>query len=261
MSLNKPEHSKTWLPNSMEQSPWEANIHSASQEISSRRFITVFTRARHWSLFRARCIQVHAFPPWFSKANVKLSLYLTMHHPMKTYWRSEVIVPRILDLCTRWRWVVNFTPLPLYLQGKNPWYPLERIHSNIIFPSMSRSSKWSLPFRFCNLNIACISHLSHACYMPRSSHPPWLEHPNIWWSVQVMKLPTMQSSSASRYFIPLRYKYHSQHPVLKHNPCSSLDVRNQISHPYKQHVPIWSEAGGPKPVWTRWRREKNLCHM
>jgi len=47
------------LTNSTEQSPsWEANSHSGSQEIprlyGTRRFITVFPRARHWSLSSAR---------------------------------------------------------------------------------------------------------------------------------------------------------------------------------------------------------------
>jgi hypothetical protein len=45
---------------------------------------------------------------------------------MKTYWGSEGIAPRILELGTRWRWVVSFTPRPLYLQSKSPWYPLDR---------------------------------------------------------------------------------------------------------------------------------------
>jgi hypothetical protein len=30
------------------------------------------------------------------------------------------------DLGTRWRWVVSLTPQPLYPQGKNPWYTLDR---------------------------------------------------------------------------------------------------------------------------------------
>jgi len=30
-----------------------------------------------------------------------------------------------LTFSTRWRWVVSFTPRPLYLQRKRPWYPLE----------------------------------------------------------------------------------------------------------------------------------------
>jgi hypothetical protein len=39
---------------------------------------------------------------------------------------SGGIAPHIHDLGTRWRWVVSFTPLPLYPQGNSPWYPLER---------------------------------------------------------------------------------------------------------------------------------------
>jgi hypothetical protein len=31
-----------------------------------------------------------------------------------------------LNLSTRWRWVVSFTPLPLYPRGKSPRYPLDR---------------------------------------------------------------------------------------------------------------------------------------
>jgi hypothetical protein len=34
---------------------------------------------------------------------VKLSLCLTKHHAMKTYWGSGGIASRILDLGTRWR--------------------------------------------------------------------------------------------------------------------------------------------------------------
>jgi hypothetical protein len=45
---------------------------------------------------------------------------------MKTYWGSGGIVPRIVDLGTRWRWVVSFTLRPLYPHGKSPWYPLDR---------------------------------------------------------------------------------------------------------------------------------------
>jgi hypothetical protein len=59
------------------------------------------------------------------KVKVKLSLRLTKHHEMKMYW-SGGIAPRILDLGTRWRWVVSFTTQPLCPQGKRPWYPLDR---------------------------------------------------------------------------------------------------------------------------------------
>jgi hypothetical protein len=55
----------------------------------------------------------------YMKVKVK-SLCLTKHRTMKTYWGSGCKAPRILDLGTRWRWVVSCTPRPLYLQGKSP---------------------------------------------------------------------------------------------------------------------------------------------
>jgi hypothetical protein len=51
---------------------------------------------------------------------------LTQHHAMKAYLGSGGIASRILDLGTRWRWMVSFTPLLLYLQGNGPWHPLDR---------------------------------------------------------------------------------------------------------------------------------------
>jgi hypothetical protein len=41
-------------------------------------------------------------------------------------WGSGCIDPYFLDLRTSWRWVVSFTPLPLYPQGKSSRYPLDR---------------------------------------------------------------------------------------------------------------------------------------
>jgi hypothetical protein len=52
---------------------------------------------------------------------------------MEEYWGSGGIAPRILDLGTRWRWVVSFTPRPLYPQeepliliGRRPGGPQSR---------------------------------------------------------------------------------------------------------------------------------------
>jgi hypothetical protein len=41
-------------------------------------------------------------------------------------WGSGCIDPHFLDLGTNWRWVVNFTPRPLYTWGKNHPCPLDR---------------------------------------------------------------------------------------------------------------------------------------
>jgi hypothetical protein len=56
-----------------------------------------------------------------------LSLCLTKYRTMKTCLRSGGIAPRILDLGTRWRWVVSFTPWPLYAQRKSPRYAQNRM--------------------------------------------------------------------------------------------------------------------------------------
>jgi hypothetical protein len=45
---------------------------------------------------------------------------------MKTYWGSVGIAPRIFNIGPRWRWVVSFTPWPLYPRRKSPQYPVDR---------------------------------------------------------------------------------------------------------------------------------------
>jgi hypothetical protein len=53
------------------------------------------------------------------------------------------------------------------------------------------------------ISVQCILHVR-----PTSSSSIWLS-----WSVQVMKLFIMQTSSASHHFLSLRSKYYPQHPV------------------------------------------------
>jgi hypothetical protein len=60
------------------------------------------------------------------KVKVKLSLCFNWAPRNEGVLGSGGIAPCILDLCTRWRWVVSFTPRRLYPQGKRPWYPLDR---------------------------------------------------------------------------------------------------------------------------------------
>jgi len=43
-----------------------------------------------------------------SKVYLKLSLCLTKHHSTKMYYRSGDRAPCILNLSTRWRWVVRW---------------------------------------------------------------------------------------------------------------------------------------------------------
>jgi hypothetical protein len=61
------------------------------------------------------------------RVRAKLSLCLTnytLRH--EGVWRTWCIDPHSLDLGISWRWVVSFTPRPLYPRGKSPRYPSDR---------------------------------------------------------------------------------------------------------------------------------------
>jgi len=76
------------------------------------------------------------------------SCALTEHHAMNAYWGSGGIDLCILELGTRWRWVVSLTIWSFYPQGKRPWYPLDRrlggpqglLCPNIILSALSSST-------------------------------------------------------------------------------------------------------------------------
>jgi hypothetical protein len=71
---------------------------------------------------------------------------------------------------------------------------------------------WTFPSKPFTLSL-----LSHTRCMAHLSLYPSFNLPNdIWGWVQIMKLPTVQLSSFSRYIISLRSKHYSQPPVLKH---------------------------------------------
>jgi hypothetical protein len=71
------------------------------------------------------------------------------HYAMKAY-RSGCIDPHCLDLGTSLRWVVNFTPLPLYPRGKSPRYPLDRRLGGPQSQSGRLGEENSRPFRDSN---------------------------------------------------------------------------------------------------------------
>jgi hypothetical protein len=57
---------------------------------------------------------------------VKLSLCFNWVPYHEGVLSSEGKAPCTLDLGTRWRWVISFTSLPIYPQGKSSWCPLDR---------------------------------------------------------------------------------------------------------------------------------------
>jgi hypothetical protein len=64
----------------------------------------------------------------------------------------------------------------------------------------------------------------------------------------------VQLSPFSHYFIHLRSKYSPQHPVLEHpHLSSSLNVRDQVSHPYKTtgRIMVLLEEATKFPKWQK----------
>jgi hypothetical protein len=71
---------------------------------------------------------------------------------VKAYWGSGGIAPHILGFGTRLRWVVSFTPRPLYFQEKSHWYPLDRrlgvdavVKRKILSPNRDSNTRSSSP--------------------------------------------------------------------------------------------------------------------
>jgi hypothetical protein len=81
----------------------------------------------------------------------------------------------ILDLSTKWRWVVSFTPRPLYPRGNRPQYPLNRR----LGEPQSRSGRCAIEKNF--LPVLGIEPGRPACIpsLYRLSYPGSLENPKV----------------------------------------------------------------------------------
>lgn len=84
------------------------------------------------------------------------------------------------------------------------------IHFNIILPSKPRSSKWSLPLKFFNENIVCISHLYHV-YLANFILTVLIL---IICGRKITKFLIMQFSSAPCWFLSLKSNYFPQDFVI-----------------------------------------------
>lgn len=67
-----------------------------------------------------------------------------------------------------------------------------------------KSCKWSFSFRFSDKTYICITHLSHAYYMPHLYDFSWFDNPNNFKSSQY-------TIFSSLLLLPLRLKYSSQY--------------------------------------------------
>jgi hypothetical protein len=109
-------------------------------------------------------------------------------------------------------------------------FTLFRIQLSIV-PSLARSFKQSLTFLHIFHQTFCMYfHVPHSCYMPHLSNYPWFAIPIIVCEeCEFMKLTIVLFVHPPSIMGP-----NIQHPVLKPlSVCSSLNVRDRVSHPYK----------------------------
>jgi len=76
-----------------------------------RCFRVWYFTCRHWNTINAVEIRSVKLTAYILPARTSLKPWSSPHH--KDIWWSGCIDPRVLNLGTRWRWVVSFTPRPL----------------------------------------------------------------------------------------------------------------------------------------------------
>jgi hypothetical protein len=109
-----------------------------------------------------------------------------------------------LDLFTSWRWVVSFTPRPLYPRGKSLQYPLDRKLSGPQSPWRSENS-W--PHRDPNSDLSVVQPVASRytdCAIPDPLLYQW-DMLNIW-SMELIEMTFKSSVRSSQEILRLRYK-------------------------------------------------------
>jgi hypothetical protein len=91
------------------------------------------------------------------------------------------------------------------------------------------------------------------CPMRATRSPPqspcFNYHINIWWRTQIMKLCTVQLSSASCSFVSLIFKYSPQHPVLRHPQFCVLSLMWETGFDIRTKQQVKLQFGGGGGWW------------
>jgi hypothetical protein len=128
---------------------------------------------------------------------------------------------------------------------------------------MPQSSEWSLSIWLSHQNLVHFYFLTHACHIPSLPYSPLFDLPyDIWWWVNIMKLPILQLFPLSCYFIQGPNICLSTLFSNTSSLFSSLNVRSQLSYPYKRTGRIivfyiltftfLDSSWEGKRLWTEW---------
>ena len=137
-----------------------------------------------------KCIKHETFPVIYELTPLsrvlleKLTGFPASREILRIFWNQKV----------QYRIHKSAPPFPVLgqISSVHPPSHFLKIHFNIIFSSISGSSKWSLFFRFPHQIAVWLSPVFHTCHMHRPSHSFWFDRPNsIWWGIQISKLLIM----------------------------------------------------------------------
>jgi hypothetical protein len=155
---------------------------------------------------------------------------------MKAYEGVDVYVdPHFLGLSTSWRWVVSFTPLPLYPRERAPgthfiggW-----VHPRASLDDMEKWKFFTLP----GLELP----LPLVVQPVASRHTAWaIPAPNYAWLWQSQEKPWSKSTEILKYKSNFRAGYRNERQIKPHSSWFSLNMIHILYLIVSSHI---EEAG------------------
>ena len=98
--------------------------------------------------------------------------------------------------------ICNISPLDPVLSNINPFTTFISCFSHT-YLNINSQFMSSLPFKFPDINVACLCHLFHACYMPCPASPQFSNTRGLYWTVQIMKFLIKQFPATPCQFLTL----------------------------------------------------------
>jgi hypothetical protein len=159
---------------------------------------------------------------------------------MKMYLASWGITPHILNLGTRWKWMVSFTPRPSYPRRWISWYPVDRrLGATQSRPGRGGEEKNLCPCRESNSNsiviVIIIIILQGIC----QSRPVPAQNFNFWTYESIWTFSRTPWTGDQPDARPLHTQNNTTQKNVDTHPCSGSDSnpRSQRSNGRRQYRP------------------------